>query len=91
MAVNPKLESLAQLLEAYGIGVRAGVITPCVEDEIAIRAMLGLPVVSEAVRADWESGKGVRRPITLSGSTLPSEAANPVVDTAGKEEGAPNE
>jgi hypothetical protein len=45
--------------------VRAGTITPSVEDEDYMRKLLGLPPLSEAARKDW--GKDpVRRPITLT-------------------------
>jgi hypothetical protein len=91
MAELTKLESLAKLLEGYGIGVRAGVITPCEEDEIAFRAMMDLPEMSARVKEDWNKSSGVRRPITLSGSVLPSDtgeaSANEGAKDAGKEEG----
>lgn len=42
MAVKNNVDSLAKLLDAYGVGVRAGVITPCIEDEQEFRKALGL-------------------------------------------------
>ena len=57
---------LRELLDAYGIAVRAGVITPCLEDENAFRLRLGLDPASESVVADWKKSKGVRAPITLA-------------------------
>lgn len=55
-------------LDAYGVGVRAGAITPTIEDENYFRAKAGLPAISAATRDAWskESVPGVRRPITLT-------------------------
>jgi len=61
----PAIEAISKLLEAYGIGVRAGVLTPCAEDETSFRAILGLPAMPESVSKDWKESAGVRRPITL--------------------------
>jgi len=52
-------------IDAYGVGVRAGVITPQPEDEAAIREKLSLPAATEAVRKAWAEDGGVRRPITI--------------------------
>ena len=74
------IEKLKALLDAYGVGVRAGVITPCLDDENAFRKMLGLdpapPIVAEA----WEEQGGVRTPVTLqkTGMIEETEAAAPV-------------
>ena len=54
------------LLENYGVGVRAGVITPNAEDEAWFRSMLGLPAMPAEVTADWLGTGGVRHPITLA-------------------------
>ncbi len=51
-------------LESYGIGVRAGVLTPQPEDEAQVREELGLPEMSEATEENW--AKSGRRPITLA-------------------------
>lgn len=61
-----KPEGLRALADAYGIAVRSGVLTPCIDDEIAIRKAFGLPGINEAVKNDWKKSDGVRRPITLS-------------------------
>jgi len=53
------------ILDAYGVGVRAGVITPQQEDEAEVRKLMGLPVMSKGVIADWASTDGIRKPITL--------------------------
>lgn len=77
MAITKGIDALTKLLDAYGVGVRAGVITPCLEDEEEFRAAMGLGPCSADVVADWKKGKGVRRPITLGGSVLPSEKDDP--------------
>jgi hypothetical protein len=59
------INKLKGLFEVYGIGVRAGAITPCLEDEKYFRQQLGIPAAPEAVVADWNDSDGVRRPITL--------------------------
>ena len=65
MAVDRKADSIRVLLDAYGIGVRGGVITPCAEDETAFRKMMKLPDTPDSVLAEWKRTKGVRLPITL--------------------------
>lgn len=52
-------------IDAYGTAVRAGVVTPTIEDEKAVRSTLGLPEVNEKITGAWEEDGGVRRPITL--------------------------
>lgn len=59
-------EELRDRIETYGTAVRAGVVTPQVEDEEAVRAAAGLPPMSEPVREAWERDQGTRRPVTLS-------------------------
>lgn len=61
---NPS-EETKLAADAYGVGVRAGAITPQQEDEEHFRDMAGLPEMAEAVTDAWESDGGVRRPITL--------------------------
>jgi lambda family phage portal protein len=53
-------------LDAAGVAVRAGILTPQTEDEDATRQKLGLPPMGEAARASWEKDGGVRRPITIA-------------------------
>lgn len=60
------ITKLKTFMDAYGIGVRAGVITPNLEDEKAIRKMFDLPEASDAVVSEWSRTKGVRFPITLA-------------------------
>ena len=60
------IAQLKGVFDAYGVGVRAGVITPQTEDEKTLRDFMGLPEMSAEVIADWKESGGVRRPITLS-------------------------
>ena len=53
------------LLDSYGVGVRAGVLTPCLEDEQWFRKLIGLDPASAEVIADWASTNGIRKPNTL--------------------------
>lgn len=52
-------------MDAYGVAVRAGVITPQPADEDSFRQKLGLPPMSNEAKSAWKDDKGVRRPITL--------------------------
>lgn len=56
----------------YGIAVRAGALTPQIEDEEAMRKDMGLPAMSAAARALWARQK-VREPITLRGTGTETE------------------
>lgn len=58
-------ESIKAKFDAYGVGVRAGTITPQAEDEKAFREESGLPPVGNAVEGAWTEDGGYRRPITL--------------------------
>ncbi|OHE63859.1 MAG: phage portal protein [Treponema sp. GWC1_61_84] len=60
------IEDMRAYIDAYGIGVRAGVITPQPEDEKHFREKGKLPVVTEAVTQAWKKDGGVRRPVTLA-------------------------
>jgi len=60
-----KFESLKAKFDSYGVGVRAGSITPQTADEEAFRKDAGLPVMSNSVQDDWKESDGVRRPTTL--------------------------
>lgn len=62
--LNP--EDLKRVLDAYGVGVRAGTITPTNEDEAYFRSLAAFPEMSEAVIAAWKEDNGFRRPITLA-------------------------
>lgn len=66
---NPAEDPNAMLrdkMETYGVGVRAGVITPQMMDEEFFRKEAELPAVSEDVREAWEKDEGTRRPITIT-------------------------
>jgi hypothetical protein len=58
-------EAVKQEMDAYGVGVRAGTITPQTEDENFYRKKLGLPAMSTGAKAAWKEDEGYRRPITL--------------------------
>lgn len=76
------IETIRQLLETYGVGVRAGVLTPCAEDEAEFRKLLGLPAMPEKVQADWKDSDGIRRPITLQRPDA-TEGPDPFAVSAG--------
>jgi hypothetical protein len=57
--------SIKDILDAYGTGVRAGVITPTLEDEKLMRKLAELPEATTDVVNLWTEDGGVRRPITL--------------------------
>jgi len=60
------IESLKQEIDAYGVGVRAGTLTPTIEDENYFRERIGLPPLSQSAMDAWSKEKNVRRPITLT-------------------------
>lgn len=60
-----KFESLKAKFDSYGVGVRAGSITPQTADEIAFRKDASLPEMSPAAAENWKDSDGVRRPTTL--------------------------
>ncbi len=64
-------------VDAYGIGVRAGVITPQEDDENYHRDLLGLPSASNAVKNSWEEDGGARRPITITAQDEPNTESEP--------------
>lgn len=62
---SPRIDDKT-LADAYGICVRAGVVTPQLADEKALRLRLGLPAASDDVHRAWAEDGGVRRPITIA-------------------------
>lgn len=58
-------EDLKRVLDAYGVGVRAGTITPTPEDEKYFRSLAKFPEMGEKVLEDWNASGGIRKPITL--------------------------
>lgn len=59
------LKTIKGAYDAYGVGVRAGTITPQEDDEAHFRKMLNLPPAAKAVKAAWKTDGGARRPVTL--------------------------
>lgn len=68
-----EIEQLRAAMDTFGVGVRAGAITPTPEDENYFRERAGLPKVTAAATAAWKKDGDVRRPITL----LPPEGSRP--------------
>lgn len=60
-----KIQEAKARMDAYGVGVRAGAITPNDDDENSFRESLELPPMNNNVRSAWTEDGGVRRPITL--------------------------
>lgn len=60
-----QITDLKILLDLYGVGVRAGVITPQAQDEEYFRTIIDLPEMSDEVKADWADTNNVRKPLTL--------------------------
>lgn len=97
-----KGEDPAQLklvFDAYGVGVRAGIITPQPEDEDSFRTRANLPKMTSATRKNWSKEGDVRRPITLTpmpeqekasgfGSTAPANEDADTEDPDTPDEGA---
>jgi hypothetical protein len=61
--------TVSERMNAYGVGVRAGAITPQMMDEESFRADLALPVIGPDAKEAWLDDDGVRRPITLASKT----------------------
>jgi len=74
------IEKLKGLIDTYGVGVRAGVLTPCLEDENAFRKMLGLGPAPKVVQDSWAEQGGIRTPITLQKSSDIEEGSQPGID-----------
>lgn len=68
-------------MDAYGVGVRAGSLTPTITDENHFRAKAGLPPVTAEIRDQWKRDGGVRRPITLSTPDAESGKVMPETET----------
>jgi lambda family phage portal protein len=64
-AERSDMDNVKQLFDAYGVAVRAGSITPTIEDEKAMRQLAGLPPMTAQATSLWNETKGVRKPITL--------------------------
>ena len=79
-APDPELERIKAEADAYGVAVRAGVVTPQTDDEAAFRTKLSLPPMSSDAQKAWTKDEGVRRPITLT----PPPGSEPVTPFGGK-------
>lgn len=71
------IEEAKAQADAFGVSVRAGAVTPSVEDEQFMRERLGLPPMPPAVKAAW-SKESIRRPITHAEAGAPRPAPAPV-------------
>lgn len=69
-----------ELIDAYGAGVRAGTITPTLEDENMFRTLADLPAATADVVALWKEDGGVRRPVTLKYDEEPAAAPATTTD-----------
>ena len=69
---NPASNPVKDTLDTYGVAVRAGVITPNVEDERAVREQMRLPQVPPQVEEAWLESP-TRSPITLSSGLQDAE------------------
>jgi hypothetical protein len=67
MAVVKKRDPMEvrNLVDAMAIAIRAGLLTPSLEDENSIRAIFGLSPAPQSVVDDWKTTDGVRKPNTL--------------------------
>lgn len=67
-------------LENYGRAVRAGTVTPQIEDEEQVRKVIGLPPMSDAAKELWDAQGLVRQPITLQSGEEAMELADDADD-----------
>lgn len=70
--VEPETEGktgIKEMIDVYGIGVRAGAITSQTSDEEFFRRLIGVPEMSSEAIEAWMDDKGVRRPVTLKSKT----------------------
>ena len=72
------ITKLTAFIEAVGVAVRAGVLTPSLDDEIYIRKYFGLPDVNADVIADWKKTEGARSPITIAAAEADKKAQQAV-------------
>ena len=77
---NDNQLDVKQMMDAYGVGVRGGTITPQQSDENHFRGLLGLPPVEQPVLDAWEADGGARRPITLKSQDAFEAEENEIVD-----------
>lgn len=68
LELNTQFDDLKKQLDAFGVGVRAGAITPTEDDESYFRDLLDMPKANSNVAESWKEDGGYRRPITLKGA-----------------------
>ena len=78
-----QFETLKAKFDSYGVGVRAGSITPQADDETSFREEAGLPSASPEVKKAWLDDGGYRRPITLQSG---AEAQSNILETNTQED-----
>lgn len=83
-----RFQSLRSKFDAFGVGVRAGALTPSIFDEEQFRKEGNMPAMSPAVVGAWEQDKGYRRPITLlnEGATEAQRSNRPPPPTTNEDE-----
>lgn len=74
---NEDIADIKAKFDAYGVGVRAGAITPQRDDEEVFRQSLGIPNIGKEAEKAWKDDEGVRRPITLKMKEEGAEQAKP--------------
>lgn len=73
-------------LDAIGVAVRAGSLTPSPELEDEVRRLLSLPGMPATVRAAWSKDENIRLPITLkAGDAAPANQTRPINDNPHEE------
>lgn len=66
------------LVDAIGVAVRSGLLTPAQEVEEHVRVAFGMPPISDAVKQAWKDSP-TRRPVTIAGP----EGSAPTTETDG--------
>lgn len=77
---NAESEETKRAMDGYGVGVRAGSITPQPDDEKHFRQRAGLPAMSSDVAEAWNKDGKVRRPITLQSGEAFEAAQDDITD-----------
>jgi hypothetical protein len=73
------------LVDAMAIAMRAGLLTPSLQDEQDLRAIFGLRPAPQEVVDDWKNTDGVRKPNTLRRSVDELEEIEKVTDAPPEE------
>jgi hypothetical protein len=80
------IEDLKRQLDAYGVGARAGIITPVAQDEEYFREILKILPPDEHVNRSWDDFNGYKTPVTLKVDEGALEPNQPIEDPVVKEE-----